>query len=77
MSWFLWIAIWTVIVFWYSYFTWWSWESGVPNKTEISDEQISKNAEKSWISEDEIRSRLEAWETMRDITWDTWRSKSK
>jgi len=74
ISWILWITLWWIIIFWYWYFIWWKSDNLEKNTTEvskkeISDEQIKRIANRSWLSESEIQSRLESWETMRDITW--------
>lgn len=72
ISWLLWLVIWGIIVVWYSYINEWNWDKITQEKPEMNDEQISIIAEKSWISEDEIKSRLEAGETMREITGWMW-----
>lgn len=43
-------------------------------KWEINDEQISKISERTGISEEKIKTRLESGETMRDIIWATDKS---
>ena len=72
----LWILVGWLGVYWYWHFT----EKEVPNQAqrtwnqwEVSEEQISTIAEKTGISEEEIKSRLESWEAMGDIMWGTGR----
>lgn len=74
------IVIWWILMF--GYFELFVSENSSPAKSqmseqkpawwEISDEQLEKMAERSWLSTSEIKERIDSWETMRDIMWGQW-----
>lgn len=76
ISWSIWIFIWLIIIYWYWYFfspnSWIKLVNSPSLNSELSDEQITRIAARTWLSESEIKSRLESGETMRNITWSNW-----
>ncbi len=83
ISWVVWVIIWWIIVFWYSsIFTetqnnnsltnWiWSWRNGWPwtnlDISNMNDEQLENMAERSGITVDELKEKLESWENTRNM----------
>lgn len=67
----LWITVWWILILWHSFLNTDSIELNKNSwsKWEVNDEQISRISERTGISEEEIKTRLESWETMRDIMW--------
>lgn len=81
----MWIIIWWSIVYSYWYLTSdSSWrdtsKSGKiwisSDTSNMSDEQLERMATRAWISEDELKKRIEAWENPRDIMWTSWGAKN-
>ena len=76
----LWLFIWWAIVYGYTYFIWdksLQWPTWWPmwnfDSSSMSDEQLERLSTRAWITKDELKKRLESWESLRDImparTW--------
>lgn len=83
ISWVIWAIIWWIIVFWYSSFStetqnnnfWPNWMWSMWNElpwinfdvSSMSDEQLGKMAERSGITVDKLKEKLELWEGIRSF----------
>jgi hypothetical protein len=73
------VLVWSIGIF--GYFSFISVDTNdMPSKKwpkeisgDISDEQLERMSEKSWISKDVIQERLDSWENMRDIMGWAWK----
>ena len=72
------ILVWWVLVYSYSYFIWdkskdvliqapWTWQMWSFDASSMSDEQLERMATRAWITTDELKDKLEAGESLRDI----------
>lgn len=72
------ILVWWVLVYSYSYFIWdkskdvliqspWTRQMWGFDASSMSDEQLERMATRAWITTDELKEKLEAGESLRDI----------
>lgn len=73
------ILVWWVLVYSYSYFIWdkskevlgwwnpWTRQMWNFDASSMSDEQLERMATRAWITTDELKDKLEAGESLRDI----------
>lgn len=83
ISFIVWLIVWIILVQWYSYFFKSdSLENNMPenptewrimNNSSPSDEQLEKISERTWISVDELKEKIDSWEDLRSIMWWTKR----
>ncbi len=80
VSFILWLLIWWAIVYGYTYYMWYNsqqrptwWPMWSFDSSNMSDEQLQRMADRAGITKDELKKKLEAWESLRDImparTW--------
>lgn len=77
ISMFIWVLIWWALIFvYYNFFVLdnssiseWQISEKRIDSWDVSDEQLEKMAERSWMTTDEIKTKLESWESLRDIMW--------
>ena len=82
----LWILVWFAIVFWYKNFfvqkeepkdfpqMWWqfTWSWWQFDYSQMTDEQLERMSERSWLSQEELRERMDNGEDIRNFGWNPW-----
>lgn len=75
----LWILVWWILLYSYTYFIWdkswdnWIWWANWTRQmwnfdpSNMSDDQLERMAKRAWITKEELKSKLEAGESLRDI----------
>jgi len=73
ISWIIWIAVWWIIVFWYGKIfpqiqknITWKNQNNVLN-TSVTSEQLNRISNRTWLSIEEIKQKLDSWLTLKEI----------
>ena len=76
ISFILWLILWWIIVFGYTYYKWTTnktnysnmqrwWSFGSWNT--LSDEQLERMSTRLWISKEELKKKIDSWEDVRSL----------
>lgn len=86
ISFLLWLLVWWIVFYWYTYIKTddkkpslngtWNFNSRQNfDPSNMSDEQLQRMADRSWISLEELKEKIKSWEDIRGIIW-WWRNRN-